>query len=184
MLEYLYPLLQEIDNETIAFEQIVLKIKMMEDITKDNLPWYLEAMEEITGKIQCIQVHREDSAAMEVAKEIIADAAFLSLENETLNIAERTKTLEYQLRMILFGFSLRKTDESIDCDPELRQKHADRLLELYQLIMNQVEEDYDPNDEHAPRFKIFFPQTLSAFTHFTAVSAALYKTVLGVPRPP
>lgn len=158
MLDHLHPLLRMINDVTVPFEQIEQKIKMVKDITKDHLLGYLESMEMITGQFQNMQFRRECPASIALVKEITAKAAFMPLEKDAWNLAEQTKALYHQLCMILFGFRLRETDESIDCDPELRQKHVDRLLELYQLIMGQIEEDYDPDlDENTPRFNVFVP---------------------------
>ena len=142
MLEHFYSLTRSINDKTVPFEQVEIKIKVHENITKDNLLWYLESMDGITGQLQN---RGDDEEATRVAREIIAKAAYLPLDKKTLNLEEQTKVLEYQLlTMMTFEYRLRKTDKIIERDPKLRQKNADRLLEIFQLIM-KVEKNYAPD---------------------------------------
>jgi hypothetical protein len=148
-------LLGKISNKTVSFEQLLPEIRQVENRTKNNIAYYLDSMRYITEQL----VRRENPKTKEVIGEIIANAAFLTLDDETLNDVERVEALLDQLSMILMPeLRPRKTEDMIDCDPKLRQKNANRLLELYQLFVNQVEENYDPTaTENLPQFKHFVP---------------------------
>ena len=152
--EQVEPLLGVINNKTISIDQILPNIQRVEDISQDHSILYLDFMERITGRLRN---HESKEEATRISRDIIAKAAFLPLEMESFNMEECTEALSIQLNMLLSFFPA-KTEEIIDCDPMLRQKYADRLLEIYQLIVSQIEENYDPNTEDSiPNFKGFVP---------------------------
>ena len=145
-----------LNNETVPFEIILPEIRKVEDITKNHPILYLESMEWITGQLQN---RSEEKNVVLAAKEIVARAPFLPLEKEKYNLAEYTNGLSYQFQMLLQPYFFpSRTSEIIGFDPELRRKNANRLLELYQLILSQIEEDYDPlAPGNIPQFKGFIP---------------------------
>jgi hypothetical protein len=137
-----------INDDSVPIEQILPEIKKLENLTKDNILWYLEFMKTIVGQLQN---RVDDEIAMAKAKEIIAKAVFMSLENENFSSAEKNNALFNQLCIALtLRFRPHKTEILIDSDPKLRQKNVDRLLDLYQLLVTQIEDDYDPYISEEP----------------------------------
>jgi hypothetical protein len=136
-------ILDMIINKSIPFEQILPRIKRLENLSDENRFWYLKIMSDITAQLQ----NRDDDDNVTMAiKEIIDKASFLSLENESLNSAERNDVLYCQLRMALQSQNwFRKTDDVVDCVPVLRDKKVERLIELYQLLVTQIDENYNPH---------------------------------------
>ena len=144
-----------IHDESIPLEKIISELKNVESLTKDDPLRYLRAVQTI---VQQFQDRKDDEKAVALAKDIAYKAAFLSLENDSFNLAEQTQVLNDQLTILVTGLPLRKTEVVVDCDPKLRKKIVGRYLELYQRLMSQVEEDYDPDSkENLPQFKSFRP---------------------------
>jgi hypothetical protein len=131
-----------INDDLVPVEQVLFEIKKLENLTKNNILWYLEFMKTIIGQLQN---RVNDEIAMMKAKEIIANAVFLPLENENFSSAERNNALFNQLCIALtFRFRPHKTEILIDCDPNLRQKNVDKLLDIYQQLVTQIKDNYDP----------------------------------------
>jgi hypothetical protein len=137
-----YLIYKLINDESVSIERILAEVKKMEDITKDNDLLYLEFMKIVVGQLQ----NRSDNEIVTVkAKEIIANAVFMTLKNENFSFVEQSDVLFNQFCIALtFQFRLHKTATLTDCDPESRQKNASRLLELYQLQISQIDENYNP----------------------------------------
>ncbi|MDR0610771.1 MAG: hypothetical protein LBG58_11720 [Planctomycetaceae bacterium] len=143
VMEQTYQIMGKIGNASIPFEQISPQIKRLENLTKENIPLYLEIMEKVTGKLQN---RIDDEKAVVAGKEIIDRAAFVTLEKSAeSNATEQYEAWFHQLRMLLtFQYRPHQTEVLVDCDPMLRKKYAGRLLDIYQLFTTKIEDAYDP----------------------------------------
>jgi hypothetical protein len=140
-------IIKQIDDQSIPFEKILPKIKQLENLSNENLYWYLETMRRV---IVSLQKRDKDEKASVTRKEIIAKAAFLALDESTeSNTARQCEVLYCQLSMLLYRYRFCRTELFIDCDPGLRYQYVSRLIDLFQLILSQIDETYDPHSrEH------------------------------------
>jgi hypothetical protein len=146
----------QIEADASNFRSVIINVQKMEVLTEIEPFLYTSQMKNIVGSL-----HNKgsDKQATELARNIIEKAAFLSLDNSKLKSSEVMEVKENQLQtLIMPRYKYRITDTENDCDPDKRNKYSNRLLELYQSIVIQIDDTYDPNaDENQPVTNGFVP---------------------------
>ncbi len=137
-------IINQIGDKSIPIEKILPRIRHLENLSNEDSYWYLETMRHT---IMSLQNRDNDEKAMAAGKEILSKASFVALDKATeSNVARRCKALFCQMDMLLtHQYRFHRTESLIDSDPSVRKKYAFRLIELYQLILSQSDDDHDSN---------------------------------------
>ncbi|MDR1382810.1 MAG: hypothetical protein LBJ67_03030 [Planctomycetaceae bacterium] len=151
------------DNE-VSPEKTMLSIRQFEEMTQESPALYIERMGDILG---AFPNNDKGTVLVENSKDIFDKIIFYPLKISDIRISGLkvkylmdTQIKQIQTLLLLrfrtertdiphehnpWRFKPAKADVLNDCNSVLRKKYAERLLELYQGIVLQIDENYDPN---------------------------------------
>jgi hypothetical protein len=133
-----------IKNPKINIDVILSDVKRLSEITKDSPYLFIDKMHAIIVSIND-RICDEDDKAMLLASDIIDRIIFFDI-NETMQSSHIMELNKRQIQILLFTyFNSPRVPMTSDCHPVWRKKLASQIVQIYQKIITQIDEKFDPN---------------------------------------
>jgi hypothetical protein len=134
-----------VEKKPIEFKKIVAEINAIDHNAKASPQLFVSKILEVLAALQN-QARSDD--AMELAEYLIDKSVFLDFDRGKFEVPMQMNICEIQLQILLVPeYRYNVSDVFNDCDPFFRKKRSEQLLALYQNIVLQIDEEFDPDAE-------------------------------------